>query len=213
MTDMNLTIKGNCFKCGKTSSKTAMKNHILKEHNSGDEKCYLIKAEGAYNKDYWLFFSVPTTKTLKSVDKFLRQIWCECCGHLSAFRKSGQHFSDSTKISVLNVGDKFLYEYDFGSTTEIVLTVVSEISRLTQRNAIQLLARNEPFKEICDICSAPATYVDMYEMTFICDDCLEESEDDEDNLLPIVNSPRMGVCGYSGEDDKWTFNPDDYKKK
>jgi len=45
-------IQGDCFICGKSASKTAMKNHVLKEHNSGDEQCYLFKAEGAYDKDY-----------------------------------------------------------------------------------------------------------------------------------------------------------------
>ena len=40
-----------------------------------------------------------------------------------------------------------------------------------------------------------------------------EDEDEPDNeqrydidmLLPIVNSPRMGVCGYEGELDVYTF--------
>jgi hypothetical protein len=52
---------GNCFICGKTAGKTAIKNHVLKEHNNDNELCYLFKAEGAYNKDYWLLFSVAIT--------------------------------------------------------------------------------------------------------------------------------------------------------
>jgi hypothetical protein len=43
--------QGNCFICGKTVGKTAIKNHILKEHNSGDERCILVKAEGAARRD------------------------------------------------------------------------------------------------------------------------------------------------------------------
>ena len=78
-------VNGNFFMCGKTDTKTAMKNHIYKEHNDGTEKCYLLKAEGTYNKNYWLYFSVPLDASLSAVDKFLRQIWCECCGHLSTF--------------------------------------------------------------------------------------------------------------------------------
>lgn len=43
---------------------------------------------------------------------------------------------------------------------------------------------------------------------FWCDECLQEeySDDEEDGyyepefLLPICNSPRMGVCGYEGSD-------------
>jgi hypothetical protein len=43
---------GNCFICGKTAGKVAIKNHVLKDHNGGGEPCYLLKAEGAYDKDY-----------------------------------------------------------------------------------------------------------------------------------------------------------------
>ena len=81
---------GNCFLCGKTAGKTAMKNHVLKDHIGGDESCYVLKADGAYDKDYWLLFTVPLDATLSAVDKFLREIWCECCGHMSAFRMGRQ---------------------------------------------------------------------------------------------------------------------------
>ncbi len=33
-----------------------------------------------------------------------------------------------------------------------------------------------------------------------------------DSALPIVNSPRMGVCGYCGEDDVYTFDPAPFLK-
>jgi hypothetical protein len=84
--------QGNCYLCGKTLGKTAMKNHILKEHSTGDEACWLVKAEGAYDKGYWLYFSVPKDAVLSCVDKFLRQIWLECCGHLSAFRTGRKRY-------------------------------------------------------------------------------------------------------------------------
>ena len=46
---------GNCYICGKTFGKTAMKNHIIKEHAAtGDEDCVLLMLEGAYAKEYWL---------------------------------------------------------------------------------------------------------------------------------------------------------------
>ena len=195
------TINGNCFMCGKTAAKTAMKNHVLKEHDNGDEKCYLMKAEGAYNKDYWLFFTVPMDATLTAVDKFLRQIWCECCGHLSAFRPGGK----SKKVSTLSIGDTFLYEYDFGSTTEIVLTVVSEMSRKKQREKVLLLARNELMTETCDTCQAIASGYNAWESEFVCEKCAKDV--DEDAILPIVNSPRMGECGYTGDEDRWIFDP------
>ncbi|MDO5392821.1 MAG: hypothetical protein Q4F24_17265 [Eubacteriales bacterium] len=44
---------------------------------------------------------------------------------------------------------------------------------------------------------------------FWCEECLEKMESDEEEsgeydipefLLPVCNSPRMGVCGYEGSD-------------
>jgi hypothetical protein len=198
---------GNCFICGKTAGKTAIKNHVLKDHNSGDEPCLLIKAEGAYDKDYWLLFTVSLDASLSAVDKFLREIWCECCGHLSAFRAGGREFGKARKISALDVGESLLYEYDFGSTTEILLTVVDEISRAKQREKIQLLARNVPMQGQCDQCGAEAEYINVYEGLTLCDECTDNSED-EDMFMPITNSPRSGECGYDGELDIWTFDPD-----
>ena len=203
---MATSVQGNCFFCGKTAAKTAMKNHILKEHNSGDEACYLFKAEGAYDKDYWLFFTAPLDAGLSVVDTFLRKIWCECCGHLSAFRMGGREYGKARKISTLGVGDQLMYEYDFGSTTEILLTVVSEISRPKQREKIYLLARNEPQEILCESCAAPATVIDAWEYALLCDECAKDI-DDEAALLPIVNSPRCGVCGYTGDEDIWVFDP------
>ena len=192
--------------CGKTSTKIPMKNHILKNHNSGDEKCYLIKAEGAYNKDYWLFFTVSSDETLTKVDEFLREIWCECCGHLSMFKSKGGEIEKSRKISALKAGDKLLYEYDFGSTTEIILTVVSEASRPRQGEEVLLLARNEPISEVCETCQAIASCINAWGRNLVCETCAEE--DYEDAFMPIVNSPRMGECAYYGEKDRWTFNPE-----
>lgn len=125
--------------CGIAASKVAMKNHICKEHGSGEEMCYLVKAEGAYDKDYWLFFTVALDGTLNAVDNFLRGIWCECCGHMSAFRKGGCEIGKSKSLSAFSVGDKLMYEYDFGSTTEVLITIVSEISHTKQREEIQPL--------------------------------------------------------------------------
>jgi len=200
------SVQGNCFICGKTAAKTAMKNHILKEHNMGDEPCLLIKAEGAYDKDFWLFFTVPLEASLSVVDTFLRKIWCECCGHMSAFRAGGAEYGKSRKISSLAVGGSLLYEYDFGTTTEILLTAVAEISRPKQREKVCLLARNEPREVPCDGCGAPAVVVNSWEGEVLCEECAKNVEDEE-ALLPIVNSPRCGECAYDGEQDVWIFDP------
>ena len=211
MQNQSATVNGNCFICGKAAAKTAMKNHVLKEHNSGGEACYLVKAEGAYDKDYWLFFSMALDASLSALDRFLRQIWCECCGHLSAFRMGGQEYGKTRKTSALAVGDKLLYEYDFGTTTEIILTVMGEISRPAQREKICLLARNEPHTEFCDTCGAPAKSVNAWEGDLVCGECAKNVED-EAALLPLVNSPRCGECGYCGEQDVWVYDAKKFKR-
>ena len=83
--------KGNCYLCGAELGKTAMKNHILKCHaGEAGQECRLLKIEGAYDKGYWLYVDIPVDKTLNALDKFLRKIWLECCGHMSEFQGAGK---------------------------------------------------------------------------------------------------------------------------
>jgi hypothetical protein len=48
-------------------------------------KVYHLLVEGFYAPRYWLHLEVPSKFTLDALDDFLRAIWLECCGHLSAF--------------------------------------------------------------------------------------------------------------------------------
>src|SRR5206468_4265930 len=94
---------------------------------------------------YWLHVEMPGNATFGDLDDFLRRIWLECCGHLSAFRFSDKVMSslgvddreDSFDMELPDeqlldyevaevVGPKlaFGYEYDFGSTTALRLKVV-----------------------------------------------------------------------------------------
>jgi hypothetical protein len=58
------------------------------------------------------------------------------------------------------------------------------------------LASNEPPLIFCEVCGEPATEVCaqcVYEGAgWLCDACGEEM------LLPVVNFPRVGMCGYTG---------------
>jgi len=203
--------EGNCFICNKTAGRTALKNHVLKEHNNGDEKCYLIRAEGAYHgSPHWLFFSIPLTAKLDDIDDFLREIWCECCGHMSSFSTRYNELPLTTKIAKLDVGDCLLYEYDFGSTTEILLTVVEKIKRPKQQEKVQLIARNVMPTEVCLMCNKTAEYIDAGTWgvdDFACAGCVKKCEDEDADWMPITNSPRSGVCGYDGGLDVWEFDP------
>ena len=201
-------LKGNCYLCGRESGKTAIKNHILKEHSedSGQE-CRLLKIEGAYNKNYWLYVDIPVTSNLSTLDNFLREIWLECCGHLSAFSIGRREIGMTNKIRNFDIGDVLQHEYDFGSPTDTLITVVGTIYRKQQRG-VRLLARNVPMTFVCRKCGAPAEFVDPAdyenEDPYYCEKCVEETCE---IALPITNSPRMGVCGYCGELDTFEFIP------
>jgi hypothetical protein len=211
---------GNCYFCGIELGKTAMKNHLLKEHGEKDvgQACYLLKIEGAYNKDYWIYVDVPVDKTLLSVDSFLRKIWLECCGHMSAFFDSRHaDIGKSRKWSTFSVGDKLLHEYDFGSTTESMITIMGEINRKPQREVVRLLARNILPQFQCASCGNPAEYfctecIWNTDNSFYCVTCSEDHEHD-DMLLPVTNSPRMGECGYEGELDVFGFDSEKLLQK
>ena len=123
---------------------------------------------------------------------------------------------------VVDVGDSFLYEYDFASMTELVLSVNSSHEGEKKNNEIVILSRNNPPKLMCSKCKCrEAKWVspDGYYggEPFWCEECLKEENREEgeyedefedeyeddfepDFLLPVCNSPRMGVCGYEGGD-------------
>ncbi len=167
---------------------------------------------------YWMHLEMPNTATLTDLDDFLRNQWLECCGHLSAFTIGAESYAsmvdptwgmddqpmDKVKLGkVLEVGQQFEHEYDFGTTTELKLKVVAEREGMAVNgNPVQILAQNEAPEIKCEECGELATQVCsqcIYDGTgWLCDDCAEDHECGEDMLLPVVNSPRVGMCAYSG---------------
>jgi hypothetical protein len=90
---------------------------------------------------YWMHLEVTAQTTLATLDRFLRDIWLECCDHLSQFKIGNVRYSENPEMyawstgrkdmdvrldEVLNPGQACSYEYDFGSTTELTLKVISE---------------------------------------------------------------------------------------
>jgi hypothetical protein len=104
---------------------------------------------------------------------------------------------------VLEPGMAFRHEYDYGSTTELQLKVLSIRSGRPRKAAVELMAENVVPEFLCKECGKVAEHICsecQYEDDggFLCEDCAEEHECGEDMLLPVVNLPRMGVCGYCG---------------
>ena len=201
--------EGKCLFCEKTFAKAGINRHLTTHLNEKTKtgkagKSFLVKIET--NKrwgatPYFLSLWVDGDTTMKTIDKFLRDIWLECCGHMSAFRnieKKGNASWDLLKAmelmakgkveeyekmmekengevpmsrkakEVLTNGLTLEYEYDFGSSTELELTVVSEYP-IKADGKIVLLSRNEPLEITCETCGKePATQ--------ICAVCIHETE-------------------------------------
>ena len=171
-----------------------------------------LQVEGRDRPMYWMHIEIPSNATLQNLDDFLRQIWLECCGHLSSFEIGGSTFISeksepgdrSMKIALGKVivpEMKFEHIYDFGTSTELSLRVVSEREGLAQGKAVRVLARNDPPDIKCQ-CGKQATAVCsqcIFEgPSWFCEECAGKHECGEDMLLPVVNSPRVGMCGYTG---------------
>ena len=152
---------GTCFICGKTLGKTAMKNHILREHSaSRGVDSLLLKIEGGSAKEYWLFVDIAKDRPLSVLDSFLRKIWLECCGHLSRFLNLAySEIGKTRKLGVFAAGDQLIHEYDMGTTTECLITVVGETRRPLQKSPVRLLARNVAPVFNCALCGKPAALI------------------------------------------------------
>ncbi|GIW34664.1 hypothetical protein [Meiothermus sp.] len=53
-------------------------------------RLFHIRVEDAYRPSpFWLDVEVRASASLRELDQFLRDIWLECCGHLSMFEIGG----------------------------------------------------------------------------------------------------------------------------
>jgi len=231
--------EGKCLFCGEKFAQADVVKHLtthFKEMSkTGKPGLSFLVQVGLPKKwgktPFFLSLWVDGETTLKTMDTFLRDIWLECCGHMSAFslprRKPSKKFdinafshlidedsefpndiSMSKKAKVVFAKGLVLeYEYDFGSSTNLEITVVNEFPVKADKKIV-LLSRNEPMEILCCICKkVPATQictVCMYNKESVfCDQCAKKHEKKCEDFadyasMPIVNSPRMGVCGYTG---------------
>lgn len=224
--------RGACAFCGREMTRGGLARHLrtcAKRQEAQAEadktrrhrqKLYHLQVQDTWSGAYWLHLEMRGNATLKDLDFYLREIWLECCGHLSAFEigevSYTQSFDDSmswreersmnVRVDTLfTPGMEISYEYDFGSTTELTIKVVDvrEGKPLTE-HPIVLMARNKAFSPTCMVCGQPATELCtecMYEREDgrceLCEEHAAEHEHDE-MLMALVNSPRVGVCGYNG---------------
>lgn len=213
--------KGACAYCDKEMTKGGISKHLgsckarqaaiekAEQRKVKSENLYHLRVQDAYRGDYWLNLEMRGSKSLDDLDMYLRYIWLECCGHLSEF--SIGRFMETVGMSrkidnVFSSTDSLDHTYDFGTSSETIVKVVDvrEGVPLTSK-PIVLMARNIAPIVSCMECEKPATYLCMecvYEDNAegtLCDDHVEDHpHDDYGEPLPIVNSPRTGMCGYDG---------------
>lgn len=220
--------RGTCKLCGQVIAKSGMTRHLKSCLKTVDAESAAAKGvslfhlvvEGSEEPEYWLHLEVKAKARLSTLDKFLRAIWLECCGHLSAFEIGGMRFESYPDFEymdepgadmscvcqrALDVGTRFSYEYDYGSTTYLKLKVAGKRQgRIPGSKSVRVLARNEPPDITCCECHVPAALICTECMWggetsgCICEEHAKEHECGSDCFLPIVNSPRVGVCGYTG---------------
>lgn len=221
------TSNGKCIFCNAVFGKGAITKHlqsckqrqiylenVSKSKKSKQGMLFHILVEGRGMPMYWMHLEMPGSATLEKLDEFLRDVWLECCGHLSVFHIDGVTFASSPDMEyadnrmaiaidkVLAPEMKFYHEYDFGSTTELTLKVLSVREGLYTGSSVQILARNEAPEFACVVCGKPATDIctecSWENGGWLCEKCASGHECGEEMLLPVVNSPRTGVCGYAG---------------
>lgn len=206
--------KSTCSLCGSEFTrqgitrhiKACLTKHLNRESKGKPQELLYLNIFDAYNPDYFLHLLLAEKTTLNHLDAFLRDIWLECCGHMSAF--SFQRYGDEIDMrrkakDIFTPGKKITYQYDFGSTTELMVQARGRYHGAI-KGKIQIIARNAQPIIPCDGCNAkPAveicTECQWNDAGWLCEDCAQTHGCDEEMFLPVVNSPRTGVCAYTGE--------------
>ncbi len=215
--------KGTCSYCGNIYAKGGMKRHldacsarkeaIANAEASGRASDSLIhlRVEDLWDTDFWLDLEIRASATFEDLDFYLRAIWLECCGHLSEFKHSKGR-SEEIPMSLpigkgMSSSSDIIHIYDFGTSSETRIRGVNARKGVpTTEHPIALMARNLLPEIPCRECERPATWLCMeciveHDMQgTLCDKHVKTHphQDDYGSPIPIVNSPRVGMCGYTG---------------
>jgi len=213
--------RGECAFCGREMTKGGLTKHFktCSERQKAIEKANLAKGkkqpiyhlqiQDAYQSGFWLHLEMNAQAKLMDLDEYLRAIWLECCGHLSEFStgdwdneipmrsKIGQVFKQSVKLTHI---------YDFGSSSETLITALNirEGMPLT-KNPIYLMARNKMPETFCVECGEPSgwfceeCWIEQDEWNTFCEKHAEtHPHNNYGEPMELINSPRLGMCGYEG---------------
>jgi len=204
-------VLGTCLLCRTPVSKRGALRHVegclrSTDWPAGIEPSFLIRIQGRYEKAYWLVVLAHSDATLGDLDRLIRDVWVDCCGHMSAFSIGDETYltdDDGKGMAVplsrlLSPECSFSYRYDFGSTTHLDLKVIGTTPAMPPKSPLCLLMRNSPPPIACGNCGDEAAFCvdgDEY-MDVYCRKCIHSADADPDCVEIIYNSPRWGVCGY-----------------
>ncbi|OGG43932.1 MAG: hypothetical protein A3F84_18925 [Candidatus Handelsmanbacteria bacterium RIFCSPLOWO2_12_FULL_64_10] len=215
---------GICSYCGAEATRPTAPKHLktcrkrkalLKRKTGGkrsifEAEAYHIRAEATYLPEFWLDLEVQGDATLEHLDQYLRAIWLECCGHMSAFFLGGwgtpQLAKEGFVSSVFRHRAKIMHVYDFGTESWTTLKRIGvREGRLTTNMPISLMVRNKLPDVRCLECGESAGWlcvqcvIEEDVMGFLCRRHTRTHDHREyGKPLKVVNSPRIGLCGYTG---------------
>lgn len=221
---MYFKTQGKCIGCKEKYTPGKGSAHLLQCEGSLQflhsqaklEKGYLVRVSWAEQPNmYWMLVAVPKSLTLEDLNQFLRDVWLECCGHLSKFIIRGRQYMSYTESGnpsqsmekqvgqVFSPGLELEYVYDMGSSTELVLQILKMVEACPQKQ-VTVLMQNDPPPFSCEICKQQAQIICSLCGETTCSRCSKQhscakQEEDTYMLMSLVNSPRAGVCGYEGK--------------
>lgn len=214
--------KGICAFCGAEIGKGTVAKHLarcetrrallaqIENESRAAETLYHLRVQAMGQNEFWLDVEARGESKLKDLDRYLRGIWLECCGHLSRFSIggwSGNEIPMSRQVQqIFREGTALVHIYDFGTSSEtMVKFVATRRGKPTNTRPLALLARNVMPEAKCIECDAAALW--------LCNECLIEDQvwgvlcqahvqthphDNYGKPVRLVNSPRLGLCGYDG---------------
>jgi hypothetical protein len=214
--------RGKCTFCKREMTKGGLSRHLKTcsqrieaidkiDLASGQEQAlYHLQVQDAWWGDFWLHLEIRGSATLEDLDHYLRWIWLECCGHLSRFSIggwSGDEIPMQRQIEqVFRPSLELTHIYDFGTSSETKIKLINmRKGKPLTPHPIFLMARNDRPEIQCVECDESASWFclecvyDLDKPGTLCNTHAENHPHDSyGEPMPLVNSPRTGLCGYDG---------------